>query len=507
MGRTRPEIGYDSWLMAAVCRHCGQPHEALVTVCPVTGGRLGSAAYTLVNDDEAVVGTTVGDRYRVRDILGQGSTGTVFGAVQTHFDREAAMKVLRPRYVARDTVQRVFHTEVRAAFGVRHPSLVEVFDVGTLPDGAPFFVMERLHGDTLATRLGRERFSIAAAVDVMMQLLSAMDAVHAREMLLRDLRPQNVFLAQRLGCRPLLKVLDLGLSSLIPLEKVQVEWEALRAVVGASESPGALAIPYYLSPERTRSENGLTPASDIFVAAAIFYEALTGQKPFHGSTWGALLVQIAQARPPALRSLRSDVSPDLAELVMRALSADARARPTTAREMQDELRAVFEGPRRASVPMRASPEIVPPAPVFAPPAPAFTAVPSQLDALYEDESRTDTERRPVDVTAAPAGFAASAGFAPSAGKPVDEASADNPLRTLRPPMRALATADLDVEIHVEIEHEPPTDPALRTRDEDEETETMQLTAEVRKRIEQMMKATAEQAAPIEDSNWPPPRKR
>ena len=130
--------------MAPACRHCGKHHDSFLTVCPVTGGRLGSATYTLVNEDEALVGSVVAERYHVRDILGQGSTGTVFGTVHMHFDRPSAMKVLRPRYTMLDTVQRVFHGETRAALGISHPSLCEVFDIGTLPDGAPFFVMERL---------------------------------------------------------------------------------------------------------------------------------------------------------------------------------------------------------------------------------------------------------------------------------------------------------------------------------------------------------------------------
>ncbi|WP_410963568.1 protein kinase domain-containing protein, partial [Salmonella sp. SAL4455] len=82
------------------------------------------------------------------------------------------------------------------------------------PDGAPFFVMERLEGETLARRIARERLSLPAAVDVMMQLLSVIGAVHARKILANDLRPQNIYLAQRRGCRPLLKILDLGLGRL-----------------------------------------------------------------------------------------------------------------------------------------------------------------------------------------------------------------------------------------------------------------------------------------------------
>jgi serine/threonine protein kinase len=518
--------------MAAACGHCGQLHEAYVTVCPITGGRLGSASYTLVNEDEMLVGTNVGERYQVRDILGQGSTGTVFGTVHVHFERNAAMKVLRPRFTMLDTVQRIFHHESRLAFGVSHPSLCEVFDIGTLPDGAPFFVMERLEGDTLASRLGRERFSIAAAVDLMMQLLSAMEVVHARDLLLRDLRPQNIFLVNRRGCRPVLKVLDFGLARLIPLEKVQQQWDGLRAVVGANDGSGVLSIPYYLSPERTRSEQGLEPASDIFVAAAILYEALTGQKPFNGATWSALLSQIAHAQPTPLGVLRPDVPEDLGALVMRALSSHPRARPASAREMQDELRGVFEAPRRGSASMRTAPVSAaaesPPAPpprtdrsdnltpfLGRPPIPMPRPAagvrpehmmpgpvaaqtdrpPAGLGELFDDETRTD--QKALDVTV----------LVPAAA--VDEASADHPVRTVRPP------SAVDFDIDVVIEQDPATSrggelmdslsESKRRSDEDDETETMQLTPEVRRRIEQMTR----QQVPgnVEDSTRPPPTRR
>jgi serine/threonine protein kinase len=521
--------------MAAPCGHCGQLHEAYLTMCPVTGGRLGSASYTLVNEDEMLVGTVIGERYHVRDILGQGSTGTVFGTVHAHFERNAAMKVLRPRFTTLDTVQRVFHNESRLAFSVSHPSLCEVFDIGTLPDGAPFFVMERLEGDTLASRLGRERFSIAAAVDIMMQLLAVMEAVHARDLLLRDLRPQNIFLAQRRGCRPVLKVLDFGLTRLIPLEKVQQQWDGLRAAVGANDGSGVLSIPYYLSPERTHSEHGLEPTSDIFVASMILYEALTGQKPFNGSTWSMLLAQIAQAQPTPLAVLRPDVPEDLGALLMRALSSNPRARPASAREMQDELRGVFEAPRRGSASMRMAPPSAatdaapqtpprtdrsdnltpflgrPPMPA---PRPAAGVRPEQMmaaaagpvtdrpapraDELFDDET---TDRRHLDVTLA--------------GQVVDEASAEHPVRTVRPP------SAVDIDIDVVIDHDDPSTSrgsdvqaalsrSLRRPDEEDETETMQLTPEVRRRIEQMTKQQVPAQVPasdVEDATHPPPTRR
>ena len=555
--------------MSPACGHCGQLHEAYVTMCPVTGARLGSATYTMTNEDEVLVGNVIGDRYDIRDIFGQGSTGTVFGVVHMQFVRTFAMKVLRPRYTTIDSVHRVFHGEARAAFSVAHPSLCEIFDVGTLPDGAPFFVMEKLEGDTLASRLGKERFSTAAAVDLMMQLLSAMDAVHSRELIFRDLRPQNVFLAHRRGCRPLVKVLDFGLSRLVPLERVQAQWDALRAVAAPNDMTGALSIPYYLSPERTRGEHGVDAASDIFTAGTVFYEALTAQKPFNGSTWNALVGQIQQAQPTPLAVLRPDVPPELSALVTRALSAKPRSRPPSAREMQDELRSVFEGQRRGSSSMRAVQAAVPVStvdstahtpvradrhtgnlPAFSLPASALMPPPrSVTDAsqvsrgpqsktsppsgahptdrplraarpqdLYDDETSTDTDRKSIDaiIAGSPSRGARVAPDAP------DEASADHPIRTVRPP------SAIDMEIEVLIEQDAPATSrggdlatalglATKMSDEDEETETMELTPEVRARIAQMTRsggptpaAQPHQPPPassVEDSNRPPPTRR
>ncbi|HSO34343.1 MAG TPA: serine/threonine-protein kinase [Labilithrix sp.] len=412
------------------------------------------ASYTLVNEDEALVGTIIGERYHLREILGQGGTGTVFAAEHLSFGRAAAMKVLRPRYTSRESVQRVFQLETRAALAVTHPSLCEVFDIGTLPDGAPFFVMDRLDGETLAVRIARERFSAAAAVDLTMQLLSAMDALHERQLVLRDLRPHNVFLAHRRGCRPVVKLLDVGLARLMPLDQVRSEWDALRAVTSASDVSGLLSVPYYLSPERARGEQGEV-AGDLFVAGIILYEALTGQKPFAATSWDGLIQQIRGAEPTALEVLRPDLPGALGELLERSLSADPRARPPSAREMQDELRSVFDGPKRPSGAMRAEPNH-------------------------------------TDVTVA-------------ARVDVDEASADHPVRTLRPPAAEPGDGAIDVEVDIE-------EPALTTRsgrieepEEEEETATMELTPALRERIEQM--ATPSRPPGREESSSRPPPTR
>lgn len=502
--------------MGAPCGHCGELHEAFLTACPVTGARLAGGTYTLVNGDELLVGNVIGERYHVRDILGQGSTGTVFGTVHAHFERASAMKVLRPRFTSLDTLQRVFQSESRAAFSVFHPSLCEVYDIGSLPDGAPFFVMEKLEGDTLASRLGRERFSTAAAVDLLMQLLAVMEAVHARELLLRDLRPQNIFLAHRRGCRPVLKILDFGLSRLVPLEKVQAQWDSLRAVAADDDHSGALSIPYYLSPERSRSEQGLEPSSDLFVAAVIFYEALTGQRPFNGATWNALLADIAEGQPIPVSVLRPDLPDELAALLMRSLSSKPRVRPASAREMQDELRAIFEERKRGSTSMRSATALpVEPAapapsidadrresltPYVGLPASSRTLLAAQRDE-FDDETRTD--RKKLEL---PRRFDEPADAAAAA---VDEASADHPVRTVRPPQGV----DIDIDVDIDIERQTSRGDALaellglpaNQPGPEEETATMHLTPEIRARIEQMTRTLA--PVPVEDPTRPPPTRR
>ncbi|MBX3218753.1 MAG: serine/threonine protein kinase [Labilithrix sp.] len=552
--------------MVPRCRRCGQTHDAY-TGCTLAGRVAGRP--TVIGEDEALVGNVVADRYQIGDVLGVGSTGTVFAVEHLTFARPAAMKVLRPRFADADLVSRVFHGEARAAWSVSHACLCEVFDIGTLPDGAPFFVMERLEGETLAARIARERLSLASAVDVMMQLLSAVAAVHARDLLLRDLRPQNLFLVHRRGCRPLLKILDFGLARLTPLDRIQDEWDALRAAGGPSDGVGSTSIPYYLSPERTRGEHGIEPASDLFVAAVIFYEALTGERPFVSSSFNGVLVQVAQGRPPPLHEHRPDLPAELSAFMTRALSANARLRPASAKDMQDELRAIFEGARRggsttpsaAATPgtepprgdehsstfssMNAAPagflaSLAPPAPrapartESAPPnGPPPTAPPRQTArprfAPYEPIASSPglgapRERDPVDHDEQETqrrALAAEALGGPTGRRSSPEQAAhfdDNNDRTMPPSLEhetalhasSEASSDDAAERTMELRERgnAPPDPQLALGiAEDEETETMPLTPELRARVEQLMASRpAPRPAPLPHPA-PPPAQR
>jgi serine/threonine protein kinase len=529
--------------MVQACRRCGQVHEAYAACVQAVPARA-----TLVGADEALVGNIIADRYEVVDVLGKGATGTVFDVKHASFVRHAAMKIVRPRFADAELVSRVFHGEARAAWSVAHPSLTEVFDIGALPDGTPFFVMEKLDGETLATRIRRDRLSIGAAVDVAMQLLSAIAAIHTRDLLLRDLRPQNVFLAYRRGCRPVAKILDFGLARLTPLEQLTKEWEALRASAGVADAGGSTAIPFYLSPERTRSENGIEPASDLFVLGVILYEALTGQRPFGGATLEGVLREIQHGRPKPISECRADVPGELSQFVMRTLSPNPRQRPSSAKEMQDELRAIFEARRNPS-PLHAAgtlPSAMTPSggiPIVPLPPPAQPAHPSAVsplartapstrrgmpfedpedpyeetqtkrddlipklapDSLTDDELSTAARRfaiGQVEQIALPKlhgiaygdpGDESSTASSRLQAYALDEASADNSDRTVPPP-RPDASIDVSFEEAVDRTVELLENGVSRqaigigaSGNEEEETETMELTPELRARVEQLM---------------------
>lgn len=531
------------------CVHCGQVHDAYAVTCPVTGARLGAATFTYVNEDELLVGNVIEQRYRVESIIGQGTTATVFSVENLRLGRPLAMKVLRPRYLGFDQVQRVYD-EARAAWAIPHPCLAEVVDAGTLPDGAPFIVMERYEGETLAHRISREKLSLAAAVDLLMQILSAMEALHARGVLARDPRPQNVFLVHRRGCRPVVKLLDVGLTRLLPLEKISEQWESTRAAAGnhPQRDAGAITAPYYLSPERTRGEANITAASDLFVAMTMFYEALAIVRPFAGVTWSGLLLNIAQSSPLPLSEVRPDVPPALDALVLRTLSPDPDARPASARALQDELRAIFDGKRSAGddekadapppaggepVPMtrlkplshtdvRVQPAEPPPTRTLASPAAmAPSLVPSTAPSEAYARDTTLASATPSQVVNAISNAIASAvgnlaatlplSGVPNVSLPPEDDEEDERTRTDRRigdlAVAAGASGPPRVEAdEASAEHPyrtaPPPRPSLDTaapptsrgtdlpKEDDDETETTELTPEVRDRIAMMMKTGA-----------------
>jgi serine/threonine protein kinase len=290
---------------------------------------------------DALVGQIIADKYRVRSVLGSGGMGTVFEAQHTSIGRIVAIKVLNPESNNPVAVRR-FHQEAWAAGSIGHPNLCEVSDIGALPDGRPYLVMERLYGETLAERLhNQRRLSIGDAIDVMMQTLAGLAVVHLRGIVHRDIKPENVFLVERVGFPTLVKVLDFGVSKVVA-GGANDEWDDKSAM---TKTGVVMGTPYYVSPEQARALKDLDARTDLYSCGVVLYEALTGELPYEADHFHALLLRIVRGNPTPPSKLRAEITTPLEQVVLKAMAVDRNNRYATASDMGRALEAARVTPR------------------------------------------------------------------------------------------------------------------------------------------------------------------
>jgi serine/threonine-protein kinase len=284
-------------------------------------------------------GDVLGGKYRLVERIGEGGMGTVWLARNEDLGSEVAVKLLHKILVGDASSIARFRNEARAAARIDHPSICSVIDMGE-HDGAPFLVMERLRGESLADALARGPLPSRAAVEILVDVLEALEAAHAEGILHRDLKPENVFLVHA-GERGVVKILDFGVAKFIGDDAERVRLTRTGALVGT---------PAYMSPEQARGLEDVDERSDVWAAGVLLYEMLSGRLPHEAPNCNAMLVAIATRPPRPLAEVVPGVDPALAAVVAQALALDPRERYASARAMADDLRAWLEGapfsPRR-----------------------------------------------------------------------------------------------------------------------------------------------------------------
>ena len=282
-----------------------------------------------------LLGRIVAGKYVIRRVLGQGGMGTVFEAEHAAIGRLVALKVLHPsRARRRDSIRR-FYREARAAAAIGHPNICEVYDLGSLDDGSPYLVMEKLAGETLADRIAVEGgLPFDAVLDLLVQVLSALTAAHAKRIVHRDVKPENVFLGSRIGLPPIVKLLDFGIS------KVMATGNGPPEELDLTRTGMVMGTPYYMSPEQARGDRDLDPRVDIYACGVILYEALTGRRPFVAANYNALLLQILSGMPRPARDLRPALPSGFDPVIERAMARDREDRYASARDFELALLAL-----------------------------------------------------------------------------------------------------------------------------------------------------------------------
>jgi serine/threonine protein kinase len=210
------------------------------------------------------LGQLVDGKYRVERLLGKGGMGAVFEGYHTLIERRVAIKVLLPSASSSGNAAARFEREVRATGRIGNDHILDVYDVGVLPDGSRYMVSEFLDGETLADRLAQGPLQPKLTAELMLQLLDGLGAAHEKGIVHRDLKPENVFLLRRKADRAdFLKIIDFGISKFQLDDTSELSMTATGTVLGT---------PYYLSPEQARGQGDIDHRSDLYAVGVIIYE-------------------------------------------------------------------------------------------------------------------------------------------------------------------------------------------------------------------------------------------
>ncbi len=277
-------------------------------------------------------GQILADKYRIVRPIGVGGMGTVYEGENVRIHRRVAIKTLHGEVASKSDVLQRFEREAQAAGRIGSDHIVEVLDMGDLPDGSRYMVMEFLEGTTLGDRIVNSgRIAPRDVVAPLTQLLDGLGAAHNAGIIHRDLKPANVFLLTTRGGRPdFVKILDFGVSKFNILNSDEMSMTRTGAVMGT---------PYYMSPEQAKGSRAIDMRSDLYSVGVILYESITGQVPFNAETFNELIFKIALEAPPPPEHFVPNLDPAFGVLVRKAMGRDPNERYQTAAEMKEALLA------------------------------------------------------------------------------------------------------------------------------------------------------------------------
>jgi serine/threonine-protein kinase len=279
-----------------------------------------------------VPGTVLLGKYRIESVLGRGGMGIVLRVTHLHLGEELALKILSPEAAGGPDVHARFLREAQFAVRLRGEHVTRVSDVGILPEGAPYIVMEYLRGIDLSGELERRRtLPPGDIVDYVLQACEALAEAHALGIVHRDIKPSNLFLTSRPDGTPLVKVLDFGIS------KAPVSSGVLTRTEAVMGTPG------YMSPEQMKAARDVDARTDIWALGIVLYECLHGRRPFDAESFSAAVLRAATEPPP----MAPWIPRGLQAAVLRCLEKDRAARFPSAAELAVAL-SPFARDRRAA---------------------------------------------------------------------------------------------------------------------------------------------------------------
>ncbi|HKO92110.1 MAG TPA: serine/threonine-protein kinase, partial [Polyangiaceae bacterium] len=280
----------------------------------------------------SLIGQTLGGRYVVTALIGQGGMGAVYRAEHTQLQKPVALKVLNADMAAHREAAQRFEREALVSARIVHPNVVSATDSGRLADGSLYLVLEFVSGRSLRQLIDAEkRLPPVRALAIAGQIAEALAAAHAAEIVHRDLKPGNVMLLERDGNSEFVKVLDFGLARVLGQPSTAEPLTRSGAIFGTPE---------YMAPEQARGE-AVDRRADLYALGVILYEMLSGKPPFQAPELVAVLIKHLQEPPPPLPA---DIPAPLAAYVMSLLDKQPAQRPQDALSVVRALRRLAPTP-------------------------------------------------------------------------------------------------------------------------------------------------------------------
>lgn len=277
--------------------------------------------------DDPLIGTIIGDRYRVEAELGSGGMGTVYKAEHVMMEKRVALKVLHPNLAVVGSVMDRFQREAVALSRIEHPNVVAATDFGKLKNGSYYLALEYVDGRNLAETLQAEGlFDVRRALHVAHQVAEALNAAHGHGIVHRDLKPHNVMLSGQAGTETV-KVLDFGLAKL-----------RSKTIEGSTANIGAVfGTPHYMAPEQVASTN-VDARADLYSLGIMMFEMLTGRRPFDADSPNLVLdLQMSEPPPPLPGHLPDSVR----DLVLELMQKLPEGRPANALVVAERIDAIL----------------------------------------------------------------------------------------------------------------------------------------------------------------------
>ncbi len=306
-----------------LCICCHEEFDGELSVCPTDGTPLSQ-----VTHEDDLVGTLFDERYEILNVVGGGGMGLVYRAKHRFMNRVVAIKVLHKNNNSANELKR-FQLEAQAASALSIPNIVTIYDFGTSPAGEPYMVMDFLDGSSLTEILDKEgRFSVPRAVNIFIQISSALAHAHGKGIIHRDIKPSNIVLVNAESQVDFVKIVDFGIAKLLDSSDPNSG--------NLTRTGEVFGSPLYMSPEQWRGLK-LDARTDIYSLGSVMYRVLSGKNIFEECDFLQLMNKHASEMPVSFGALGVAIPEELESIVFRALAKDRDVRYQSMTDLMIEL--------------------------------------------------------------------------------------------------------------------------------------------------------------------------